>query len=73
MTALTDLRAISLTVTAKAAVAAKGADLQALVTAAQRQITELEITLKQIVALHPSGGPDASNYAALNAVLAELG
>jgi hypothetical protein len=44
MTALTDLKAISLTATAKAAVAAKGADLTALITAAQRQVTELEIT-----------------------------
>jgi hypothetical protein len=44
------------------------------VTAAQRQIVELlEIILKQIVALHPSNGPDAANYAALNAVRAELG
>jgi hypothetical protein len=28
---------------------------------------------KQIVALDPLSGPDAANYAALNAVLAELG
>jgi hypothetical protein len=73
MTALADLKAITLTATAKAAVSAKGADLAALVTLAQRQVIELEITLKQIVALHPSSGPDASNYTALNAVLAELG
>jgi hypothetical protein len=69
--ALTDLKAISLTATAKAAVSVKSADLQAL-TAAQRQVIESEISLKQIGADHPSTGPDASNYAALNALLAEL-
>jgi hypothetical protein len=72
MTALTDLKAISLTTTAKKAGAVKGVDLGVLVTQAQLQITELETTLKQIVAFHPSGGGDASNYSALNAVLAEL-
>jgi hypothetical protein len=56
MTALTDLKAIAVTATAKSVVAAKGADLGALINAAQRQITELEITLKQIIALHPNGG-----------------
>jgi hypothetical protein len=39
---------------------------------AQLRVTELQILLKQIVAHHPSGGGDAANYAALNAVLAEL-
>jgi hypothetical protein len=28
--------------------------------------------LRQIVAVHPSGGGDAANFAALNAVIAEL-
>lgn len=72
MTALTDLKAIALTANAKKVGATKGVDLMALVTQAQLQIQELEITLKQIVALHPSGGGDAANYAAINAVLAEL-
>jgi hypothetical protein len=43
------------------------------VTTAQLHVTELQALLKQIVALHPSSGGDAANYAALNAVLAELG
>ena len=43
-----------------------------LVGTAQLHVTELQTVLKQIVALHPSGGGDAANYAALNAVLAEL-
>lgn len=72
MTVLTDLKAISLTASAKAAVSAKGADLPALVTQAQLHVIELQTILKQIVAVHPSGGVDAANYAALNAVIAEL-
>jgi hypothetical protein len=72
MTALTDLKAISLTASAKAVTSAKGADLQSLVVTTQLHITELEAVLKQIVALHPSGGADMANYAALKAVLAEL-
>jgi hypothetical protein len=60
-------------VKAKAAAAAKGADVQALATAAQLQLIELENTLKQIVALHPSSGLDAAKHAALNAASAELG
>jgi hypothetical protein len=47
--------------------------LQSLVAMAQQHITELEIVLKQIIAIHPSTGGDAANYSALNAVLAELG
>jgi hypothetical protein len=41
---------------------------------AQLHVIELQTVLKQIVALHPSGGGDAANYnyAALNAGLAEL-
>ena len=72
MTALADLRAVSLTANAKGVVAVKGVDLQSLVTQAQFHVIELQTVLKQIVALHPSTGGDAANYAALNAVLAEL-
>lgn len=72
MTALTDLKAIALTANANKVGSAKGANLAALVAQAQLQITELVILLKQIVALHPSGGGDATNYAALNTILAEL-
>jgi hypothetical protein len=46
--------------------------LTTLVGTAQLHVIELQTVLKQIVALHPSGGGDAANYAALNAVLAEL-
>ena len=61
MTALTDLKAISLTSTAKNAASAKGVDLPALVAQAQLHITELQTVLKQIVALHPSGGGDVES------------
>jgi hypothetical protein len=72
MSALTDLTAISFTATAKAAASAKGEDLIVLVTLAESHITELSALLKQIVAIHPSTGGDAANYAALNAIVAEL-
>ena len=71
-TALTDLNAISLTSTAKAAVSAKGVDLNALVVLAKSHATELSALLKQIVALHPSTGGDAANYAQLNTIIGEL-
>jgi hypothetical protein len=72
VTVLTDLKAIGLTASAKGVISAKGPELSALVTMAQLHVTELQTVLKQILALHPSGGGDASNYAALNAVLAQL-
>jgi len=72
MTALTDLTAISFTAAAKAVASAKGEDLIVLVTLAESHITELSALLKQIVAIHPSTGGDAANYAALNAIVAEL-
>jgi len=72
MTALTDLTAISLTATAKAAASAKGEDLGALITLAKTHITELSALLKQIVAVHPSAGGVAANYTALNTIIGEL-
>jgi hypothetical protein len=69
---LTDLTAISLTANAKSVVSAKGADLGALITLAKEHTTELTTVLKQIVAVHPSGGGDAANYAALNTIIGEL-
>jgi hypothetical protein len=42
------------------------------VVQAELHAIELQAILKQIVAVHPSSGGDASNYAALNAVIAEL-
>jgi hypothetical protein len=44
----------------------------ALVVQAELHAIELQAILKQIVAVHPSGGGDAANYSALNAVIAEL-
>ncbi|MGJ5095607.1 hypothetical protein ACQR18_26265 [Bradyrhizobium oligotrophicum] len=73
MTVLTDLKALSLSQNAKTVVAAKGADLGSLLTLAQQHTIELQAILKQIIAHHPSSGGDATNYAALGAVLAQLG
>jgi hypothetical protein len=52
-------------------VSAKGADLTMLVSSTKSHIVELQAQLKQIIAHHPTGG-DASNAAALGAVLAQL-
>ena len=72
MTVLADLAAISVTANAKSVVSAKGADLTFLITSAKQHITELQAVLKQIIAHHPTGGGDAANVTALNAVLAQL-
>jgi hypothetical protein len=72
MTAFTDLSAISLTANAKAVGSASGVDLVGLITQTKLDIIELQNRLKQIVKIHPTGGGDAANYAALNSVIAEL-
>jgi hypothetical protein len=72
MTALSDLSAISLTATAKAAASAKGVDLSAIVALAKTHVIELSALLKTITSVHPSTGGDTSNYNALVAVIAEL-
>jgi hypothetical protein len=71
-TCLTDLNALSLTSTAKAAASAKGVDLAALVTLAKSHSVELSALLKQIVAVHPSTGADSTNYAQLATIIGEL-
>lgn len=72
MTVLADLTAITPTANAKSVVSAKGADLVFLIGNAKQDIIELQAKLKQIIAHHPTGGGDASNLSALNAVLAQL-
>jgi hypothetical protein len=72
MTAHTHLVAITPTANAKSVAVVAGTNLPQLMTLADQRITELKILLKQIIALHPSSGGDASNYSALQAVLAEL-
>ena len=71
-TALTDLNAITLTTTAKAAGQAAGVDLPVLMTLAKDHATEMTRLLNIIHGLHPSGGGDAANYSALTAIIAEL-
>jgi hypothetical protein len=72
MTAKADIVAISLTPTALAAAQKQGVNLAALVTHAGARANELSILLKQILAFHPNSGGDAANFAALQAVIAEL-
>lgn len=72
MTALAELKALSVSANATKAGHANGTNLPALIQTAELRVIELQALLKQIIAFHPSGGGDASNYSALQAVLAEL-
>ncbi len=72
MTTTANLKAIVPTPTAKNAVAAKGADVTALQQQLLLKTGELRVLLAQLIALHPGGGGDAANLAALNAELALL-
>jgi hypothetical protein len=72
MTCLTELSAIALTPTAKAASSAKGVDLIAMIALAKTHAIDLATTLRSIVSVHPSTGPDASNCTALQAIVTEL-
>jgi hypothetical protein len=72
MTVMAELATITVTATAQAAVFVKGENLTALVGAAKLQVLDLKKVLSNIVAVHPSSGGDASSYAALTAVIAEL-
>jgi hypothetical protein len=62
----TDLSAIVVTASAKAAAEAKGCDMAVLITQALTETNDLTRLLKQIVAFHPSGGGDATNYTTLS-------
>lgn len=71
-TALTDTKAITPTANAKAVVAAKGQDITGLMLQLQIKIAETQVLVKQIIALHPTGGGDAANLSSLNTILGEL-
>lgn len=72
MTVMTELNAITLTVTAKAAVSVKGGDISALLNEAKLATADLQKVLRQIILHHPSGGGDAANAAAFATILAEI-
>jgi hypothetical protein len=69
MTALTDAKALAPNAAAKAAIAVKGSDYATLSLLVQQHIVELNVLVKQLIALH-SG--DATTLTALNALLTEL-
>lgn len=73
-TCLTDLKTLYplITANAKSVVSAKGTSLTSLVLQAEQLTSELTVILKQIYSLHPSSGGDASNYASLATIIAEL-
>jgi hypothetical protein len=72
MSALSELKAITPTANAKAVVATKAMDVTSLTLQVQRAAGELQVLLKQLIAVHPSGGGDAANLASLNTILSEI-
>jgi hypothetical protein len=71
-TVKTDVAAISPTANAKAVAASRGVDLSGLMTLLQTHAVEMQILIKEIIKIHPSGGGDAANLTALNSILSEL-
>ncbi len=69
MTAITDIKGVTPTATAKAAAQKTGANVADLMQVAQQHALELRALLSQIIALTPSGD---ANLTALNSILAEL-
>jgi hypothetical protein len=72
MTVMNDLNAVSLTGTAAAFAETKGCDLAGVVNSAKVHVRELRTLLQVILSCHPNSGGDTANYAALQAVVAEL-
>jgi hypothetical protein len=72
MTVLTELNAISLTGTAAAAAQARGVNLAGIVALAKTHVIELQRSLANVLSYHPNSGGDSTNYAALQAIVAEL-
>jgi hypothetical protein len=72
MTVKAELVAVAPTANAKTLASAKALDFVSLQNLVKQHVDELKVVLAQLIAMHPSGGGDAANLAALQAVLAEL-
>jgi hypothetical protein len=72
MTVLSELKALSQSAPARAAVAAQGVDLHSLVTQAELRVVELRELLRRIEAVHPGRDQGTRTFAAFKAVLKEL-
>jgi hypothetical protein len=72
MTIKAETVAIVPTANAAAVVQAKGANINGLMQLLQGHAVDMQTLVKQIIALHPSGGGDAANLTALSAILTEL-
>jgi len=72
MTVKAEVNAIAPTANAKAVVQAKGANITDLMQLLTQSAIDMQVLVRQIIALHPSGGGDAANLAALSALLAEI-
>jgi hypothetical protein len=71
-TTFTDLSAIVLTSTAKAAASVKGVNITDMLVLVKSHATEMTSLLQAIKAVHPSTGGDATNYASITAIINEL-
>ncbi|WOJ89852.1 hypothetical protein RZS28_00615 [Methylocapsa polymorpha] len=67
-----NLAAVTLTANAKSAGQAAGVNLASLQAQLDEHLVEAAVLLKQIIALHPSSGGDATNYTALQNLLAAI-
>jgi hypothetical protein len=72
MTIKAETVAIVPTANAVNIVQTKGANVNGLMLLIQQHASELLALVKQVIAMHPSGGGDAANLTALNAILTEL-
>jgi hypothetical protein len=72
MTVKAEVVAITPTANAIGVVSAKGSNITGLMLLLQQHAVEMQILIKQVIALHPSGGGDAANLTALNNILSEL-
>jgi hypothetical protein len=72
MTVKAEAAAITPTANAKAVAQARGVDINVLMQLLQQQAIEMQALVKEIIKVHPSGGGDAANLTALNAILTEL-
>jgi hypothetical protein len=69
MTVKSEVAAIAPTPNAKAVVSTRGADIGGVMQLLQQHAVDLQILVKTVIALHPTGD---ANLTALNNILAEL-
>jgi hypothetical protein len=72
MTVRAEILAITPTANAKAVAQARGVDIGDLMALLHQSAIDMQVLVREIIKVHPSGGGDAANLTALNAILTEL-